>query len=650
AGPRRVDLRTYVPPLNPVFETADPNATPGDTNYFGPQGLVDATPGPFWTPRPTSLFGTLAFSTAIPTGGLDVSQFRPTIVPPIIRTPLATAAAVAPNFTLGAHVYRGTTTTDIPTLDPQLATDSVSITYIENLFVQLTNYDLETSEAVPEAATRWEISEDGLTYTFHLRTDIPWVRHNPVTGETIQEVAEGGNPRFVTAYDFEYGIKRMCHPEIGAYYSTIIAPLIVGCAEVLEVEEPDEVTEADFEAIGVHAADDATLVIELTEPAGYFIQMTPMWPMTAVPRWAIEEHEDDWIEAGLIVTSGRFVLHEWVHGVRRILVRNPIMPIDLAGGGNIERIEIQNVPDAATSYTAWHDGEIEQSGIPSVYLDHHLATFPDETDQIPDLAVFYIIFNHSQPPFDDRRVRAAFSAAFEREPFIEQVRQKQGLPMIHFTPPGIFGAPGIDEVGVGYDPDYARHMMEEAGYPNCEGFPEVYLLGYSGASTLAWIEYAHESWVQVLGCDPEVIQIEQYRWGHPIMPTTPTPALEPHMWTLGWGPDYSDANNWVFKVLWCEGGTRTKRPCTWIDELMIEAAQERDPEKRKEMYRRIEYGFFGYGGEFPIAPIFLRAAYTARHAWLERTPALFGGEQWYEWRIDAGLYWDAVRARRQGDE
>ncbi|MDH3943829.1 MAG: hypothetical protein OEV06_07050, partial [Anaerolineae bacterium] len=53
AGPRRVDLRTYVPPLNPVFETADPNATPGDTNYFGPQGLVDATPGPFWTPRPT---------------------------------------------------------------------------------------------------------------------------------------------------------------------------------------------------------------------------------------------------------------------------------------------------------------------------------------------------------------------------------------------------------------------------------------------------------------------------------------------------------------------------------------------------------------------------------------------------------------------
>ncbi|MCH7480475.1 MAG: hypothetical protein IIC79_03675 [Chloroflexi bacterium] len=66
----------------------------------------------------------------------------------------------------------------------------------------------------------------------------------------------------------------------------------------------------------------------------------------------------------------------------------------------------------------------------------------------------------------------------------------------------------------------------------------------------------------------------------------------------------------------------------------MRARVETDPEVRKELYRQIEYDFFGYGGEFPIAPIFLRIDYVARHAWLERMPALFGGEQWYNWRLD----------------
>ncbi|RMD64389.1 hypothetical protein D6833_04490, partial [Candidatus Parcubacteria bacterium] len=124
---------------------------------------------------------------------------------------------VTPTPTPEPVTFYGYSTTDIPTLDPQIAEDVVSITYIENLFVNLTNYDLETAEIVPEAATSWEISEDGLTYTFHLRTDIPWVKHNPVTGETVQEVDEEGNPRFVTANDFVYGIKRACDPNIGSY-------------------------------------------------------------------------------------------------------------------------------------------------------------------------------------------------------------------------------------------------------------------------------------------------------------------------------------------------------------------------------------------------------------------------------------------------
>jgi len=525
-------------------------------------------------------------------------------------------------------------TSDIPTLDPQIGEDVTSINYIENLFVNLTNVDLATNEVVPEAATDWAISDDGLTYTFTVRTDIPWVKYNPVTKETVQEVDADGNPRFVTAYDFEYGIKRACDPAIGSYYSSVIAPQIKGCSDVLFA---DEATPELFDAVGVTALDESTLVIELDFPASYFMTMTPMWTLAAVPQWAIDDLGEDWIEAGNIVTSGRFVLDEWVHNVRRTLVRNPMMPADMVGDGNVERLISNVVPDTSTGYALWLNGEVETSGIPSEELQAHLAQFPDETEQVADLAVFYISFRMTKPPFDNVHVRRAFGAAFDRELYIETVLQGQGLAMKHFAPPGIFGAPPIDEVGVGYDPEFARAEMEAAGYPNCEGFPEVTLLGYTGTATQNWIEFAASQWEENLGCDPASIIVEQQPFSELLAATAASVPDEdaPHMWTLGWGPDYGDENNWVGDVLWCENaGNRQKRTCNEIDDMIVQAREESDPATRIDLYRQIEEAFFGPEGEYPFFPIWVRIAFVAQHSWLTGTRALFGGQQWYNWTID----------------
>ena len=110
----------------------------------------------------------------------------------------------------------------------------------------------------------------------------------------------------------------------------------------------------------------------------------------------------------------------------------------------------------------------------------------------------------------------------------------------------------------------------------------------------------------------------------------------PHIWTLGWGPDYPDENNWVGDVLWCETfNDESKRQCTEADELIVEAREETDPARRIELYRQIEELFFGPEGEFPIAPIFMRNAFVAQHDWLtESTRALFSGQQFYNWVID----------------
>ena len=529
-------------------------------------------------------------------------------------------------------------TTDIPTLDPQTGEDEVSITHIENLFVQLTNYDLVTAEIVPEAATDWSVSDDGLTYTFNLRTDIPWVYHNPVSGETTQVLDDEGNPRFVTAEDFVYGIRRACDPNTGSYYSSVIAPLITGCADVLYYEDAANVPAELVEAIGVSAPSPDSLVIELEFPASYFLAMTPMWTLAATPSWLISELGTEWIEAGNIVTNGRFVLSEWIHGVRWIMERNPLMPADMYGSGNLERIVYDVVPEASTGYALWLNGEIDTAdGIPDAELQTHLELFPDEVEKVPTLGVFYIAFAEDKPPFDDPLVRRAFAAAYDKDTHVVVVEQDQGLPMIHFAPPGIFGAPRIDEVGMAYDPDYARELLAEAGYPNCEGFPQVTLIGYSGTHTQNWIEYAQAQWSDNLGCDPSLIQIEQMSFADLLNATAADQPVEdrPHMWTLGWGPDYADENNWVGDVIWCQNpGVRFQRECTEVDALIEEARVEPDQARRAELYAQIEELLFGDEGEFPFIPIYLEIAYQPIHTWLDRVYALFGGQQYYNWTLD----------------
>lgn len=531
--------------------------------------------------------------------------------------------------------YYNYSTTDIPTLDPAVGEDEVSINYIENLFVQLTNVDPRSAEILPEAAVSWDISQDGLTYTFSLRDDIPWVYHNPVSGETSQALDADGNPRFVNAYDFQYGIRRACDPSIGSYYSSVIAPVIKGCADVLFA---DEVTPDMFEGIGVNALDESTLEIQLEFPAGYFLSMSPLWTLSAVPQDVIEEYGEQWYEAGNIITSGRFVLSEWVHNVRRTILRNPLMPADLQGTGNVERLIANVVPDTSTGYALWLNGEVDFSGIPDVELQTHLEQEPEQTAQDATMGVYYIAFRETKPPFDDPRVRRAFSAAYDRETHVEIVEQNQGLPMIHFAPPGIFGAPSIDEVGLGFDVEFAQEQLAEAGYPDCEGFPTVTLIGYSGEHTLNWIEFAQAQWEQNLGCSSDKINIEQMTFAELLSATDADISDEEaaHMWTLGWGPDYPDENNWVGDLLWCGNpGNRYKRTCNEIDDKIVEAREETNPQSRIELYWEIEELFFGTEGEVPFFPIFLEIEFVAVHDWVDgRFYNAMGGQQWYNITID----------------
>ncbi len=526
-----------------------------------------------------------------------------------------------------------TDNSEISTLDPQLATDSVSIAPIENLFLGLTNTNaLVPGQIDPELATSWAVSEDGLTWTFTLRTDVPWVHWDPVT-DTAEKL------RNVTAGDVAYGIKRACDPRVLSEYGYVVSGVVAGCADALAMDS-NAFTDADRDVVGVTALDDATLQITLLFPAAYFLAESAMWVYRPVPQEVIEEYGDNWTDVGNIVTNGPFVIDELVRGVRRVYMRNPYIPADLIGPGNVERIVTTIVEDAGTRFALYQDNQIDTSGVPAAELQSVLEdpAYSDQLIQVSSPSVFYFAFAFDKPPFDDANLRRAFAASVDRNAFVQEVNQGRGIPMIHFTPPGMVGAVPINEVGVGYDPDFARAQMEASGYPNCEGFPPVEIVTYSASA--AWAEFLSASIERELGCDPNVFTIETQEFSVLLETVSYQNAPEdrPNMWTLGWSPDYGDANNWVNDVLNCESTNNDmKRPCSEIDDLISAAKSEQDNDKRVEMYYQIEEGFFGPDGLYPIIPLYMSLTFSLVKPWYTgpfETDGIFGGAHWDYRNID----------------
>lgn len=524
----------------------------------------------------------------------------------------------------------------VSTLDPQKAEDAVSIDPIENLFLGLTDVDPKTTQVRPEAATKWERSPDGTVWTFTLRDDIPWVRYDPATRQTTEV-------RKLTAGDFEYGIKRSCDPRLGAYYTSVAAAIIKGCDVVARL---NEVSDSDFDQIEVRALSDTQLRIVTRGALGFFLSSSALWMFRAVPREIIAEYGDNWTEPGNIVTNGPYVLDVWDQQVIRQFVRNPLYPPDVTDryGGNVERI-ITYMVDGGTAYSMYQNHEIDTTFAPFSELAR-LRADPELSKEIiqrTELATYYFGFMYDKPPFDNVHVRRAFSAILDRRTFVDELVGSLGVPISHFMPPGIRGAVGLNEVGLGnpenlgFDPEYAKQELAAGGYADCVNFPSVAIMTYAGAAS--WAEFWIKSAEIHLGCDPSRFNIEEAEFTfliRAIKKDVPT-AQRPNAFTLGWAADYPDAHNWVHDVLGCNADNAFKRPCSDVDKKIEEAAQLNDPERRNQLYREIEEGFFGPDGEFPIAPLYVNVDVTLIKPWVTgffQTDALFGGVHWDVIKID----------------
>ena len=539
--------------------------------------------------------------------------------------------------------------TEPPSLDPSLSTDTTSVDMVANLFVGLTQFDPVTSEVIPYLATDWAVSEDGLEWTFNLRNDIPWVHYDPLSGETKQVSDENGNPRFVNALDVVYGAKRTINPETASDYAYVLY-IIKNAQEVNTGQDAEgNPTQLTLDDVGVEAVDDWTVKFTLENPAGFFPAIAGMWVAKPQPQWAIDQWVEKWTEAGLIDTNGPYALSEWIHGGSMQLVKNPLW-IN-AADVQIEVVDQVMIQEESTTFALYENNEMDSVNVPLPEMDRVKAdpVLSEELYIAPALCTYYYGFTNTKPPFDDVRVRRAFSAAIDRQSLIDNVLKGGQVPATTFAPPGIFGAPEPGTLGQGYDPELAKASLEEflaEKSLTAENFSQEYdiVLGHNTLEAHARIAAAiQQMWKDTLGVD---VRVENQEWRVYLETTNKDTPVEDafHVWRLGWCADYPDENNWVHEVFNSEAGANNlRRNCadancsettgpTRFDELTVQAGQASDPAERTTLYAEAENILANE--EVAYAPIYHYTTVNVTKPWLTRNYPPLGGIDIYNWKID----------------
>ncbi len=531
----------------------------------------------------------------------------------------------------------------LPDLDPQHAASESSLDLSENLFVGLTNYNIDLDQVEPELATAWDVSGNGRIWTFQLRDDIFWIKpdsppvkpNDPWSVETV---------RPVVAADVVFAIERACTAE-SATSNSFLLFIIEGCETLFLSEEP---TEDVINNLGIKALDDQTIEVTLTQPASYFLTLTTLPFFRPLPvelveefgdQWKnpINEFDDGWQTPDNIITNGPFFPSPTIFSDEEIVLHeNPLWP--LPRQGNVDNINILYFDDEMEMYELWSDKLLDISSLPVEVRDDFLQKTPNKAKLVTNQTIFYLGINFESGVFQDPAVRRAFNAAIDRESLVTEMFDNRAQELRHFSPPGVFGAPPVNEVGKGYNPDYARQQMNASSFRNCKLLPPITFLVSTADLSLLQAELIRDMWGDELDCDDLNIQIEQVSFGELLASTAPDASERPDLWELAW-PTYSpDAHNVLFEVFHCnEGENRQNRPCSDEDDLLRQASVTPNIDDRRGLYREVENLFFGEDGAFPAIPLYVRGNYSIVQSWLTFKPALSGGKQFDTYKIDEEL-------------
>jgi oligopeptide transport system substrate-binding protein len=449
-----------------------------------------------------------------------------------------------------------------PTLDPGLATDGHSVDVINQLFEGLVAFD-DQGNVSGVQAQGWQASDDGRTYTFVLRDGLRWSDGQPLT-----------------AHDYEYAWKRNIDPQTASDYANVLYPL--------RNAERIHKRGADPSTLGVRAADDRTLVVQLEQPAAYFLRLASTWTLYPLPRGAIERHGDRWTEAGNIVTNGPFKLENWRHNQELVLVRND----DYWGSRpTLTRAVYKLFPGGADEQVvaAYEAGEIDVAAVPPAQADRFRrdAKYQSELHRYAVSNTHFIAVNHRRPALADVRVRQALALTIERERLLRDVLKRAGKPATSLQPEGIAGRQ--PELWPTENVQRAKELLAQAGYPDGRGLPE---LTFTANTSDAWRtlgQYLQQRWKDTLGVQVRLDSMEwkvYLKWRF-----EPGWTAQGDLYLADWLSDYEDPNNW-YNVIWNSAEDPTVFNGGWVnaeyDGLVRKARGEVDVPARTALYEQAE--------------------------------------------------------------
>mgnify|MGYP001297497114 CR=1 FL=1 len=469
--------------------------------------------------------------------------------------------------------FRANLGTEPPSLDWSIATDHVSFNVIANLMVGLTEFDKELKPA-PVIAKSWELSDGGKKIVFKLRDDVQWS-----DGKTVR------------AQDFEYSWKRLLDPKTASQYAYILFD-IANAAEYAQGKLKDPAQ------VGVKAADDHTLVVTLKHPAAYFLAITTFEVTYPQRQDIIEKYDNRWTQPGNIVTNGPFLLASWKQQNEIELRGNAKY---FRGKPAMDKVTLYMVNEKTTALTMYEQGNLdfmdESHSIPT--LDKpRLAKMP-EYKLVPQLRGEYYGFAVDRKPFDNAKLRRAFALAIDREVF-PKILQGGKTPATSWIPPGMLAH--NPKIGLAYNPNEARRLLADAGYPDGKGLPTI-LLGYNTQEDHKLVAEAIQAmWQKTLNV---VVKIENQEWKVYLKKLQTDPFV---VHRAGWGADYPDPDNFMKLFTANSGNNHGRWKNAKYDQLLDQAASESDSAKRTQLYDEAQKLLTET--DAAIAPLFWKAEAT----------------------------------------
>jgi len=455
------------------------------------------------------------------------------------------------------------------TLDPSLITGQPEFRLAEALFEGLTSFD-EHGQVMPGVAEKWELSADGRVYTFHLRRNARWSNGDPVT-----------------ARDFRDTWRRTLAPETGSEYAYQLYYIRNG-------RPFNEGTLKDFSQTGVAALDDSTLQVTLENPTPFFLDLCATSPLYPVHLPSVQKWGDDWIKPGHLVSNGAYQLDAWRINDRVRLVKNPFYwDAPHVGMKTIDALPISLANTAFNFYASGQADLIMDKGLTPLALIGDLRKRPDFHSS-PFLGNYFIRFNVTRPAFKDARVRRAFSLVIDKRLIVEKITRAGELPADSLVPPGAAGYQ--PPPGLARNPDEARRLLAEAGYPGGKNFPLVTYLYSEGELNQAIAVELQSMFRRELGIS---IALERQEWKVYLNSMS---NLDFDLCRSSWVGDYDDPNTFLDMFVTDGGNNRTGFASPTYDRLIAEAAREVDQKKRFDIFRKAEHMLIS--DQAPICPLY----------------------------------------------